>query len=57
MSNLDPPSSNVPLKRRWFARPTWTETRYVADILRAETVGGGLLLLGALFALAWANSP
>ena len=57
MSNLDPAAADIPIKGRWFARPTWTETRYVADILRTETVGGGLLLLGALLALAWANSP
>ena len=57
MSHLDPTSPHGPLKRRWFGRPTWTEIRYVADILRAETVGGALLLIGAVLALAWANSP
>ncbi|WP_091555563.1 Na+/H+ antiporter NhaA [Micromonospora pattaloongensis] len=43
--------------RRLFARPSLSEARYVADILRTETVGGGLLLLGAVAALIWANSP
>lgn len=53
MSNrVDPPS---PL--RLFAPSTWTSGRELASILRAETVGGMLLLLGAAIALAWANSP
>ena len=33
------------------------EARHLADVLRTETVGGALLLLGAVAALAWANSP
>jgi len=57
MSHLDPAAPDIPLKRRLFQRSTWTETRYVAEILRAETVGGALLLLGALLALIWINSP
>ncbi|MFC7548900.1 Na+/H+ antiporter NhaA [Plantactinospora sp. GCM10030261] len=44
-------------RRRLFSRSTWPEARYVADILRTETVGGGLLLAGAALALIWANSP
>jgi NhaA family Na+:H+ antiporter len=43
--------------RRFFQRGSWPEARFVADVLRTETVGGGLLLLGAVIALAWANSP
>ncbi|BEL07696.1 Na+/H+ antiporter NhaA [Actinoplanes sichuanensis] len=40
-----------------FSRGSWPEARRIADVLRAETVGG-LLLLGAMvLALAWANSP
>jgi NhaA family Na+:H+ antiporter len=42
---------------RLFSRTSWPEARFVADMLRTETVGGGLLLLGALLALVWANSP
>lgn len=42
---------------RLFQRSSWREARYIADILRTETVGGGLLLLGAVAALIWANSP
>ncbi|WP_405086687.1 Na+/H+ antiporter NhaA [Microbispora sp. NBC_01389] len=36
---------------------SWTETRRIADILRQETIGGALLLVAALAALVWANSP
>jgi NhaA family Na+:H+ antiporter len=36
---------------------TGEETLRIGEILRKETVGGGLLLLGAVVALAWANSP
>jgi NhaA family Na+:H+ antiporter len=36
---------------------TETESSRIGEILRKETVGGGLLLLGAVVALAWANSP
>ncbi|MEE6259729.1 Na+/H+ antiporter NhaA [Plantactinospora sonchi] len=43
--------------RRFFQRSSWPEARYVATVLRTETVGGGLLLLGAVIALVWANSP
>lgn len=43
--------------RRFFPRESWPEARFVAGVLRTETVGGGLLLLGAVIALSWANSP
>jgi len=33
------------------------ETARIADVLRKETVGGGLLLGAAIAALVWANSP
>ncbi|KGN38070.1 Na+/H+ antiporter NhaA [Knoellia subterranea] len=42
---------------RLFRRPTWTETQVVAKALRTETVGGAVLLLAAVVALVWANSP
>ncbi|GHJ16921.1 MULTISPECIES: Na+/H+ antiporter NhaA [unclassified Micromonospora] len=42
---------------RLLARRSWPEARFLADVLRTETVGGGLLLLGAVLALVWANSP
>jgi len=57
MSAPEPAPPDPPRKERLFQRSTWTETRYVSEILRAETVGGALLLLGAVLALAWANSP
>ncbi|MFJ8578014.1 Na+/H+ antiporter NhaA [Micromonospora sp. NPDC093277] len=40
-----------------LSRRSWPEARFLADVLRTETVGGGLLLLGAVIALIWANSP
>jgi Na+:H+ antiporter, NhaA family len=40
-----------------LARGSWSETRRITDILRKETVGGVLLIVGAVLALAWANSP
>ncbi|MCU7731247.1 Na+/H+ antiporter NhaA, partial [Actinoplanes sp. KI2] len=40
-----------------LGRGSWAEVRRVADVLRKETVGGVLLLCGALAALLWANSP
>lgn len=43
--------------RRLFARGTSLESSRVAQILRAETTGGVLLILGAAVAIVWANSP
>jgi Na+:H+ antiporter, NhaA family len=40
-----------------FGRGSWAEVRRIADILRQETIGGVLLLAGAVVALLWANSP
>ncbi|PRX60311.1 sodium/proton antiporter (NhaA family) [Nonomuraea fuscirosea] len=42
---------------RLFSPGSWSEARRVVDILRAETVGGALLLAGALLGMFWANSP
>jgi NhaA family Na+:H+ antiporter len=42
---------------RLLAGGSRAEVARISDILRKETVGGGLLLLGAVVALAWANSP
>ena len=42
---------------RLFARSSWAEARRIADVLRQETIGGALLLAGAVVALIWANSP
>jgi Na+:H+ antiporter, NhaA family len=40
-----------------FERLPWRERVFIGDVLRQETVGGALLLIAALFALIWANSP
>jgi NhaA family Na+:H+ antiporter len=48
---------NLPTGSTLLSRGTWSETRRIADILRKETVGGVLLIIGALLALVWANSP
>jgi len=40
-----------------FRRPTWSETQVVTKALRTETVGGAILLIAAVAALVWANSP
>lgn len=42
---------------RLLGRGTWREAKYVAELLRAETVGGTILLIAAVAALVWANSP
>ncbi|SFF59596.1 Na+/H+ antiporter NhaA [Blastococcus tunisiensis] len=46
-----PPSTSL------FGRGSWTEAQRVTSVLRKETVGGALLLVGAAIALIWANSP
>ncbi|MET8310594.1 Na+/H+ antiporter NhaA [Micromonospora sp. NPDC005173] len=52
-----PPNRSRPAAARLFSRSSWPEARHLADVLRTETVGGALLLLGAVLALTWANSP
>ncbi|CAM5493196.1 Na(+)/H(+) antiporter NhaA 3 [Streptomyces pilosus] len=47
----------TPTPRKAFGRLSLPERSYVADALRTETVGGVLLLLAAVVALAWANIP
>ena len=42
---------------RLFRRGSWAEDSRIAELLRQETVGGALLVLGAAVALVWANSP
>ncbi|MFY1635794.1 Na+/H+ antiporter NhaA [Solwaraspora sp. WMMB335] len=53
----DPTPTKAPESRRAFQLSSWTEAKFIGDVLRTETVGGGLLLLGAVIALIWANSP
>ncbi|MET7378938.1 Na+/H+ antiporter NhaA [Streptomyces sp. NPDC005526] len=50
-----PPTSDT--ARKVLGRLSLPERTFVVDALRAETVGGVLLLLAALAALAWANIP
>jgi len=40
-----------------FTAGSWLETSRLTGILRKETVGGALLLIAAVTALIWANSP
>lgn len=46
-------------RKRWrlFARGSWPEAVRIADVLRMETIGGALLIVAALAAIIWANSP
>ncbi|RBY97165.1 Na+/H+ antiporter NhaA [Blastococcus sp. TF02-8] len=46
-----------PATGRLFGRGSWTEASRIASVLRKETVGGVLLLVGTVLALVWANSP
>ncbi|MFF8291343.1 Na+/H+ antiporter NhaA [Streptomyces sp. NPDC016309] len=45
------------MARTFLGRLPLPERTYIADALRAETVGGVLLLLAAVAALVWANTP
>ncbi|MGW6392353.1 Na+/H+ antiporter NhaA [Streptomyces sp. NPDC055103] len=47
----------TPTDRKFLGRLSLPERRYLADALRTETVGGVLLLLAAVAALVWANTP
>lgn len=40
-----------------FGRGSWREVRRIGDVLRTETVGGVLLVIAAVVALVWANTP
>ena len=55
--SLPNPRTSARALRRVFDRVSTAEARYVGNILRSETVGGGLLLAAAVVALLWANSP
>ncbi len=45
----------VARRRRFLPTPDRDETSFVSDLLRSETVGGAIALLGAVVALVWAN--
>ncbi|MEU4707283.1 Na+/H+ antiporter NhaA [Nocardia salmonicida] len=44
-------------RRRVLTRGSWPESRRIAEVLRRETVGGMLLIVAAIVALIWANTP
>ncbi|MFE6648395.1 Na+/H+ antiporter NhaA [Nocardioides sp. NPDC057772] len=44
-------------RNRLFTRGSWLETSRTAEILRAETTGGILLIIAAVIAVILANSP
>lgn len=43
--------------RRVLGRGSWLENVRIGEILRRETAGGIILLVAALIAIVWANSP
>ncbi|MEV6652727.1 Na+/H+ antiporter NhaA [Streptomyces sp. NPDC051219] len=47
----------TPTPRKFLGRLSLPERRFVADALRTETVGGVLLLMAAIAAIIWANTP
>lgn len=42
---------------KFFPTPTAGESSFLAELLRRETVGGTVVLLAAVVAVVWANSP
>ncbi|HEX4977245.1 MAG TPA: Na+/H+ antiporter NhaA [Nocardioides sp.] len=44
-------------RRTFFPTLTSGESSFVADVLRKETVGGTVVLVAAVVAVVWANSP
>ncbi|MET8407962.1 Na+/H+ antiporter NhaA [Streptomyces sp. NPDC005195] len=52
-----PRPSSTTSNRRFFGRLSLPERNFVAEALRTETVGGVLLLVAAIAALVWANTP
>ena len=40
-----------------LGRRSWLETKRISEILSKETIGGALLLGGALIGMIWANTP
>lgn len=52
-----PPSNVPPTRRTILARGSYPEHLRIGALLRQEATGGILLMVGALIALVWANSP
>ncbi|MGS2810541.1 Na+/H+ antiporter NhaA [Nocardia sp. MW-W600-9] len=44
-------------ERKLLTPGSWPESRRIASVLRRETVGGVLLMIAAVVALVWANTP
>src|SRR5262245_8661809 len=42
---------------RFLPDPDKGESTFLGDLFRQETVGGGVMLLAALLAVVWANTP
>ncbi|MFD3593998.1 Na+/H+ antiporter NhaA [Nocardia sp. NPDC058640] len=51
---MTPPSKT---RRTVLTRGSWPETQRLTSVLRRETVGGVLLIIAAIIALIWANTP
>src|ERR687894_1894652 len=51
------PQPSPATRPRLLDRGSWREVSRITDVLRAETVGGTLLVAAAAIALLWANSP
>lgn len=49
--------SPTPPRFTIFGRGSYAEALRIGEILRKETVGGALLVIAAVIALVWANSP
>lgn len=47
----------VARRPKFLADPDLGESTFLGDLLRRETVGGGIALLAAAVAVVWANSP
>lgn len=56
-STPSPPNPPNPSRNRVLGRPSWAEAQFVANALRTETIGGAVLLVAAVVAVALANSP
>ncbi|MEU5159172.1 Na+/H+ antiporter NhaA [Streptomyces sp. NPDC020875] len=52
-----PAPTPTPTPRKFLGRLSLPERTFVVDALRTETVGGVLLLVAAVAALIWANTP
>ena len=53
----EPSGPHATVRQRLFSRGSWLESSRTAEILRAETTGGLLLIVAAITAVVWANTP